>query len=218
MSSPQVAAPGDDRTARARIRDEALTLFADRGPDAVSLRDVAMAAGVSPALIVKHYASKAGLREAVDAHVIGVFEAMLAQVTSATTAELPTLAEAVTRFLPVGSAVPGYLARLLLNHGPAGSELFGRLYALAVAALGSMIDAGTAAPGDDPAVRAAFLLANDLAVLILRPHLTQVLGTDPLSTPGMARWGAEVLAVYAAGLGGTRPSLTTVIEPQEDLT
>jgi hypothetical protein len=30
--------------------------------------------------------------------------------------------------------------------------------------------------------------------------LTEVLGLDPLSADGMARWGREVLAVYAAGL------------------
>ena len=215
VSSPRVAEPTDDRTARARIRDEALALFADRGPDAVTLRDVATAAGVSPALVVKHYGSKDGLHRAVDAHVTGVFEAMLAQVTDPAAAELPTLAEAITRLLPAGSAVPGYLARMLLDRGPAGSDLFGTLYALAVAALGSMVDAGTAVPGADPAARAAFLLANDLAVLILRPHLTQVLGTDPLSASGMARWGAEVLAVYEAGLGGVRHPPATVTDTQE---
>ena len=38
----------DDRTARAAIRDEALRLFAAQGPDAVTVRQVAAAAGVSP--------------------------------------------------------------------------------------------------------------------------------------------------------------------------
>lgn len=62
----------DDRTARARIRDEALRLFGNHGPDAVTLRDIAAAAGVSPALVVRHYGSKDGLREAVDDHVVRV--------------------------------------------------------------------------------------------------------------------------------------------------
>jgi TetR/AcrR family transcriptional regulator, regulator of cefoperazone and chloramphenicol sensitivity len=51
-------------------------------------------------------------------------------------------------------------------------------------------------------VRAAFLLVNDLAVLLLRDRLAEVLGVDPLSRAGMARWGREVLTVYAAGLSG----------------
>jgi hypothetical protein len=43
-------------------------------------------------------------------------------------------------------------------------------------------------------------MSNDLAVLLLREQLTQVLGEDPLSAAGMARWGREMLTIYAAGL------------------
>lgn len=70
----------DDRTARARIRDEALQLFAEFGPHAVTVRGIAERAGVSPSLVIHHYGSKDGLRAAVDGHVIQVFEAILAQV------------------------------------------------------------------------------------------------------------------------------------------
>jgi TetR/AcrR family transcriptional regulator, regulator of cefoperazone and chloramphenicol sensitivity len=54
-------------------------------------------------------------------------------------------------------------------------------------------------------VRAAFLLASDLAVLILRNRLAEVLGIDPLSAAGMRRWGAEVLAIYRDGLAASPP-------------
>ena len=55
-------------------------------------------------------------------------------------------------------------------------------------------------PRADPAVRAAFLLSNDLAVLLPREQLTEALGTDPLSGAGMARWGREMLVIYGGGL------------------
>ncbi len=61
------------------------------------------------------------------------------------------------------------------------------------------------AVGEDPAVRAAFLLINDLAVLLLRGHLTEVPGADPRSGPGMTRWASEVLAIYGAGLLAATP-------------
>jgi AcrR family transcriptional regulator len=102
----------DDRTARARIRDEALRLFAERGPDAVTVRDIAAAAGVSPALVVRHYGSKEGLREAVDSHVAQVFEVLLAQVVQSgwgsglDPSALPSLRDGLTAHLPAGSAIP----------------------------------------------------------------------------------------------------------------
>ena len=54
---------------RARTRDEALRLFSKHGADAVTVRHIMAAAGVSPALAIRHYGSKDGLREAVDDHV-----------------------------------------------------------------------------------------------------------------------------------------------------
>ena len=205
----------DDRTARAIIRDEALRLFAAHGPDAVTVRQIAAAADVSPGLVVHHFGSKEGLRDAVDQHVLGLFEAMFAEITADGApglfdpAATGSLAEVIVAHLPPGSPVPAYLRRLLLADGDAGRQLFRRLYALSATLLDSLVSAGLAARGADPAVRAAVLMANDLAVLILREHLADVLGVDPLSGQGMARWAGEMLTIYTAGLlaaeGGETP-------------
>jgi len=198
----------DDRTARAVIRDEALRLFAEHGPDAVTVRQIAAAAEVSPGLVIHHFGSKDGLREAVDAHVLAMFGTMLGELTTPDLYDpgaAGSLAEAVVRYLPAGSPVPGYLRRLLLAGGDSGRELFRRLYQGSRTALDAMSEAGLAAPGADPAVRAAILMSNDLAVLLLREQLADVLGEDPLSAAGMARWGREMLAIYAAGLMAMPP-------------
>lgn len=196
----------DDLTARAVIRDEALRLFAERGLDAVSVRQIAAAAGVSPALVIHHFGSKEGLRAAVDQHVLATFEAMLGELSRGgdpglrDPAAAGSLAEAIIAHLPADSPAPAYLRRLLLDGGAAGRGLFRRLYGISRQTVDAMSAAGLLAPGPDPAVRAAFLMANDLAVILLREHLADVLGSDPLSPAGMARWGQEVLTVYAAGL------------------
>ena len=201
----------DDRTARAVIRDEALRLFASRGPDGVTVRQIAAAAGVSPGLVLHHFGSKEGLRRAVDEHVLGLFDRMLEEMTGEHAADLydpeasGSVAEAIVKHLPADSAVPAYLRRLLLADGDAGRELFRRLFRLSAATLDALAAAGMASPGPDPAVRAAFLLINDLAVLLLREYLTEVLGTDPLSGTGMARWASEALAIYGAGLLAAPP-------------
>jgi hypothetical protein len=111
-----------------------------------------------------------------------------------------SLVESVVQRLPADSPLPAYLRRLLLSDAAAGRELFGKLFAVSQGTLTALSEAGMASPGADPAVRAAFLMANDLAVLLLRDQLTEVLGVDPLSQEGMARWASEMLTVYASGL------------------
>lgn len=174
----------------------------------MTIRDVAASAGVSPALVIRHYGSKEGLRKAVDDHVAGVFEVMLAEATAPTGGlpfadeVVPSLTETVTARLPTGSAIPAYLGRMLLTGGSAGSALFARLFTVSRHAPTAMTRAGVTSAGSDPEVRAAFLLVNDLAVLILRDRIREVLGVDPLSADGMRRWGAEALAVCRDGIGG----------------
>ena len=52
-----------------------MRLFARRGAAAVTIRDIAAEAGVSPSLVIHHYGSKQGLREAVDNRAIALVNA-----------------------------------------------------------------------------------------------------------------------------------------------
>lgn len=196
-----------DLTARAAIRDRALVLFAEHGPDAVTIRQIATAADVSPALVLHHYGSKQGLRDAVDEHVAGLFDAMLGSVTEdpAPLAEggpraVSSFAELLRAHLPEGSPVPAYLRRLLLSGDIAGRELFRRVFDMSAAMIDELVAAGVMKRTADPAVRAAFLMINDLAVVLLRDHLTDVLGVDPLTEDGIRRWVTDVLAAYTEGV------------------
>ena len=193
-----------DLTARALIRNAALRLFAERGPEAVTIRQIAAAAEVSPALVVHHFGSKDGLRAAVDAYAVDTFDSLFAMGAD----ELPdvlagkgtaSVAELFARALPADSPLPAYLRRLLMTDDPAGAALFARLYAVTETVLASMSQAGMASPSDDPDVRAAFLLANDLALILLRGPIATAIGVDPLTPAGLARWTAEVTRVYTDG-------------------
>ncbi|MFJ9538369.1 TetR/AcrR family transcriptional regulator [Streptomyces sp. NPDC101225] len=202
----------DDRTARAVIRDEALRLFAADGPEKVTVRQIAAAAGISPGLVAHHFGSKQGLRQEVDAYVLDFFEAMLGELTGGGGAELldpvsgtSSLSEAFARHLPEDSPLPAYVRRLLMSDSDAGRLLFERLFEATRTTLDALAKAGLAASGRDPAMRAAFLLANDLALFLLRDRLTEVLGTDPLSADGVTRWSPEMLSIYAGGLTAAPP-------------
>ena len=194
-----------DLTAKATIRNSALRLFADRGPDAVTVREVAAAAGVSPALVMHHFGSKSGLREAVDEHVAHSFDVVLDALTddgledALTGGDSRSLAEAFVAGFPPGSPVPDYLRRLLLTNDPTGDRVFARWFAVSERVLTDLEAAGIARPSQNRKVRAAFLFVNDLAAILLARHIGQVCGIDLLTTEGMTRWAAEAVDVYSQG-------------------
>lgn len=107
--------------------------------------------------------------------------------------------------LPPDSPVPAYLRRLLLSGDAAGHALFARWYALTGQVVDQLAAAGILRPAADPPARAAFLMVNDLAALLMREHLAGVLGVDPLSPQGMARWAQTVIAVYRDGIFTMEP-------------
>lgn len=194
-----------DLTAKAVIRNTALRLFAERGPDGVSVREIAAAAGVSPALVIHHYGSKAGLRAAVDDHVAHTLDAMLDAETEAglrdalAAANAPTLAEVFVAGFPAGSPVPGYLRRLLLTDDPAGDQVLARWHAESERVLAGLETAGVARPSRDRRIRAAFLMANDLAALLLARQIRRLCDIDVQTPAGMTQWAGEAMDVYSHG-------------------
>ena len=110
-----------------------------------------------------------------------------------------SLAGAFARGFPPGSPLPAYLCRLFLTNDPAGAALFGRWYAATRRLLDVMVEMGVARPSEDPDVRAAFFLVNDLALILLRNQIAVAIGADPLTPEGMDRWAREASLVYAEG-------------------
>ncbi|BCJ34090.1 hypothetical protein Athai_15930 [Actinocatenispora thailandica] len=199
-----------DLTAKATIRNAALRLFAERGHDAVTMREIAAAAGVSPALVVHHFGSKDGLRAAVDEYAGHAFDTLFAMdeqdLTAAVTSDnWVSVAEMFARAFPHGSPLPAYLRRLLLVNDPAGAALFGRWVALTRRMLESLTAIGAVQPAEDPATLAAFLLVNDLSLVLLRNQIAAAIGVDPLTPEGIARWTRAVTAVYTKGVFVTAP-------------
>ena len=190
-----------DQTAAAAIRIAALELFAERGYSGVTIRQIAAAAGVSPALVIHHYRSKEKLRAVLEERVAAFVESMLADLARAPDeGGSASVAELFADRLEREPAMAGYVRRLLVDGGPAGMALYRRLFEVTQASLGAMEQAGVVRPAQDEPVRSAFLLSNDLALLLLRQPITQVTGIDPLARDGLARWAAAAFDVYASGL------------------
>lgn len=210
----------DDRTARARVRDAALELFAEHGEDAVTMRQIAERADVSAALVVHHFGSKAGLREAVVEHVRDSMAELFDLSTDTGLAEdmrageWSSIGEMLQQALPEGSPVIPYLRRLMMTGDPLATELLAAWHRRTVELFRAWDDAGQLLAGPDPETRAALAMSSDLGTLLLADHWQQVLGYDPLHGDGLARWADEAMRFYAAILPNPDTGTDTAIGTQ----
>ena len=191
------AAPSD-LTAMALIRQAAMRLFAERGVAEVTIREIAAEAGVSPSLVIHHFGSKGGLKAAADDRATALVDKLVSDLSAGTSAS--SLAGVFAERLEQEPVLPAYLRRLLVDGGPAAEAMFRALFDATVAGLSQLEAAGLVRPSADHRLRAAFLLVNDLAVVLLRDQVQAVLGVDPLSREGMAGWTVEVLETYTRGV------------------
>ena len=180
-----------DLTAKARIRDAAMALFAAEGVAGTPLRAVAKAAGVSPGLIVHHYGSKDGLIRAVDEAVLErIREAVSTvpvEVEGAADDLVTRRAGIVAALLRSDPALFDYLGRALVERTRASAELFHRLFAF-TARDEALVAAGALRGDTDPFWRAMNQVVLIVGPLLLRPLVERELGGELFSEENVNRW------------------------------
>ncbi|WP_462416924.1 TetR/AcrR family transcriptional regulator [Kytococcus sp. Marseille-QA3725] len=204
MSSGPVtgAATRQDLTARAAIRTAALELFAESDPAAVSVRAIAGRAEVSPALVIHHFGTKAGVEQAVLDHVIEHFGELFRRTEEMVTVEdllageIGGALDLLQRSVPPGSPYFAYLRRLLVSGAPEARQLVARWHAETTRILHLWQDAGQLTPTDDVELRAAQLMTHDLGLVLLGDLWEPVLGHHPLGD-GLDRWQAEAVRTFS---------------------
>ena len=163
----------EDLTARARIRDAAIKLFAERGIERATIRDIAQEAGVSSGLLRHHFGSKEGLRDACDEHAMGRISALGTQFTTM---------QALERIDPEIQRLQAYLMRSLMDGTPAGNALFDRMIEYGEAWL-----ATTELKTADPRAFVAVLSVMKMSMFTMSDQLSRVLGEDAHTPSGWAR-------------------------------
>ncbi|WP_043840813.1 TetR/AcrR family transcriptional regulator [Amycolatopsis taiwanensis] len=181
--------PAEDLTARARIRDAALALFAEHDAAGTSMRKVAERAGVSLALVQYHFGNKAGLRQACDAYVVEFIRATLAGAVDEDRLGDPEFMESSRR---AGAPVFRYLGRALADGSDATAALFDELVAIT-----EHHQRARAGDHADPRGEAAVFVAMRLGIYVLQDHLTRALGVDAAGPAGLARIAAAQLAIIS---------------------
>lgn len=161
-----------DLTGRARLREAALELFAERGFEATSTRAVAAAAGLSPALVTRHFGSKEGLRAAVDAYVLDRIDTEFKAV-DADAGLMESLGKVSARLFGADPVLCGYLRHVLMEDSAASAALFGRLLNGARAELGRLATeyGGREPEGEWAAFQVLCLVLGPLLLeRVMQPH------------------------------------------------
>jgi AcrR family transcriptional regulator len=117
---------------RQKLIKAALVLFADKGFDGVTVRDIAKASGVSIGLITHHFGSKEGLRAAVDEYFMEQMRESLADDVPRGIDNVEAFSAWIdnwnTRHSDEWRTTGKYLRRALLDGNEWGAELFARYY------------------------------------------------------------------------------------------
>lgn len=128
MNSP-LPVDHHDLSSPARLRLAALELYAERGVEGASVREIAQRAGVAPGLVRHHFGSKAGLTRAVDDDVLHLIATTLDAVPLAGTPQEVSAARdaAFAHLLADHPVVGAYVRRSLMEDGGAAESLLERL-------------------------------------------------------------------------------------------
>ncbi|EGD54426.1 TetR/AcrR family transcriptional regulator [Gordonia neofelifaecis] len=184
MSDPRAA--DGDLTAKAKIRNAALDLYAEHGEERVSMRAVAAEAGVTVGLVQHHFKTKDGLRRAVEELIVEYHRTAIASVPSdGTPAEVAAARDdAVRAMLKDNPVVVGYMRRVLLD--PNGStSLLSQLTELARDEVSKMRDAGLAGTRRSVAEQTVAMMVRNVGQLFLQPMVDAMWGQladDPTDT------------------------------------
>jgi AcrR family transcriptional regulator len=178
VSSPE------DLTARARIRDAAIALFAERGIGPATIRDIAQAAGVSSGLVRHHFGSKEGLRRACDEYAMAELARMRSRIFSDGQTILASIHPSVIQ-------LQRYLVRSTLDSPAATSAMFGRMVEM-----GEQWVAEQEIRVADPRAYAAVLVAMQMGMFLMADQLTAALGTDVTKPAGHLRMMAGAIDVF----------------------
>jgi len=183
----------EDLTARARIRDAAIRLFAERGIDGTTVRDIAAQAGVSPGLLRHHFGSKEALREACDAYaldrIVKIKEELLLDGKVGTPGFLPSVHPTIV-------LLNKYVTQALLGGSSSAAAMFDDMVALTE----QWISKHTPDVTDDYRGYAAVLVGMQSGILAMHEHVSRALGVDMFTAEGHARLATALIDFYSRPL------------------
>lgn len=175
----------------------ALAHFGTDGYAATSVRTIATDAAVSPALILHHFGSKEGLRQACDDYVFGFFKDMLSRVGQTE----PTESMAGFQgFTDESMSLMRYLMRQVSEDSPRANSFVADIVELTKESMAGQVERGFVKPTDDPDMRAAVLVMLRLGPLLFAGAMQQATGADVMHPDGLRRMYRTTIEILTSGI------------------
>ena len=200
MSERFVTASAEDLTGRARLRDAAIRLFAERGGAGSPVRDIAEAAGVTAGLITHYFGSKAGLKAAVDERLVDVFTEPLSSLPGDSGAFAEAVSEGLAHQIGAHPELRAYLRRSFLENDPASFEVFDRFVTLLRHRLQEMQKAGLVREDLDLDWTSFQVLFLHFGPLLLGPAIERALGADSYAADIIRRRSHATMELLGRGI------------------
>ena len=182
----------EDLTARARIREAAIRLFAEQGVHETAILDIAKDAGVSGGLIRHHFGSKDGLRVACDTYVLTELGRFKLEALEKGKAD----PEFLVTFDARQVLLRRYFGRAMIDGSPAAASRFDDI-------VDEFEQWFIDQPGLDVAdarACAAVMTGMTIGVLAMQDHIARALGEDPLSPTLQERIAVAYGDIYSPAL------------------
>lgn len=189
-------------TGRSSIVQSALRLFGEQGIDATSLREVAKAAGVSPALVVHHFGGKEGLVAAVDEVALREFGSADGSGDAVEGSDLLRQRAAQTVAAMRGHPdTCAYLGRALVEGTPGSARLFRLMLEGGRAEIEALAEKGALREDADrlwATLQHFFLIWAPLSFMPLLEQ--EALGGSLLEEAILSRWASANVELLEQGL------------------
>ena len=187
-----------DLTACARIRRAALELFADRGVEATSIRDIAARAQVSPGAVQHHFCTKIGLRDAVGNHIRDIAATALGNISfEGTYIETEQqMTRAATEFVRNNGVMLRFTARGVADGDEQALQIFDDLVILIKQQWTRLRDTGKLAPDTDVEWMALHSVTIILGTTLMHRGIERHLPA-PLADPEqLNRWNQARVTLF----------------------
>lgn len=191
-----------DLSTEARIRNAALTRFADAGVAATSIRSVARTAGVSAGLVQHHFPTKDALRGAVNGYVVAIVTEAFRDLPDRGSPEeiQRELGYRVTAFVRDHTTALRYVARSVADGDNDAMELFDAFVAIARAQWQRLADQDRLRADADVTWAALHVVVLNLAIVIFEHAISRHIPAALHDPDQFERWNQAANALFGNGL------------------